>query len=64
MHTLCEQDFAPLKRTFEAVEERLGPWLHKLKWLNFGGGHHITRDDYQRDELVAFPQGHQGEIRR
>lgn len=54
MHTLCEQDFAPLKRTFEAVEERLGPWLHKLKWLNFGGGHHITRDDYQRDELVAF----------
>ena len=54
MHTLCEQDFAPLKRTFEAVEERLGPWLHKLKWLNFGGGHHITRDDYQRGELVAF----------
>ena len=54
MHTLCEQDFTPLKRTFEAVEEHLAPWLHKLKWLNFGGGHHITRDDYQRDELVAF----------
>nr|WP_319486203.1 carboxynorspermidine decarboxylase [uncultured Cohaesibacter sp.] len=54
MHTLCEQDFTPLKRTFEAVEDRLGPWLKKLKWLNFGGGHHITRADYQRDELVAF----------
>nr|WP_321460718.1 carboxynorspermidine decarboxylase [uncultured Cohaesibacter sp.] len=54
MHTLCEQDFAPLKRTFEAVEERLAPWLKRMKWLNFGGGHHITRSDYQRDELVDF----------
>ena len=54
MHTLCEQDFEPLKRTFEATEERLAPWLQKLKWLNFGGGHHITRPDYQRDELVSF----------
>ncbi|WP_319533193.1 carboxynorspermidine decarboxylase [uncultured Cohaesibacter sp.] len=57
MHTLCEQDFLPLKRTFEAVEERLAPWLPKLKWLNFGGGHHITRADYQREELVAFLKG-------
>ncbi len=57
MHTLCEQDFAPLKRTFEAVEETLAPWLTKLKWLNFGGGHHITRADYQRDELVDFLKG-------
>ena len=54
MHTLCEQDFLPLKRTFEAVQDTLGPWLHKLKWLNFGGGHHITRDDYQRDDLIEF----------
>ncbi|WP_319412984.1 carboxynorspermidine decarboxylase [uncultured Cohaesibacter sp.] len=54
MHTLCEQDLAPLKRTFEAVEERLAPWLKRMKWLNFGGGHHITRSDYQRDELVDF----------
>ena len=57
MHTLCEQDFLPLKRTFEAIEDRIGPWLHSLKWLNFGGGHHITRDDYQRQELVAFLKG-------
>ncbi|CUH45404.1 carboxynorspermidine decarboxylase [Ruegeria atlantica] len=54
MHTLCEQGFAPLQRTWEAVLPRLKPFLGQLKWLNFGGGHHITRDDYDRDGLVAF----------
>ena len=54
MHTLCEQDFLPLQRTWEAVKPRIAPYFGQLKWLNFGGGHHITRDDYQRDELVAF----------
>lgn len=54
IHTLCEQDFEPLLRTWQAIESRIGPWLKSMKWLNFGGGHHITRDDYQRDELVAF----------
>ena len=53
-HTLCEQDFAPLARTWAALEPRLASFLPRLKWLNFGGGHHITRADYQRDELVAF----------
>lgn len=53
-HTLCEQDFLPLARTWEAVKPRIAPWLGQLKWLNFGGGHHITRADYQRDELVEF----------
>jgi carboxynorspermidine decarboxylase len=53
-HTLCEQDFEPLKRTWEAVRPKIAPFLPQLKWLNFGGGHHITRADYQRDELVAF----------
>ncbi|MGH6785473.1 MAG: carboxynorspermidine decarboxylase, partial [Novosphingobium sp.] len=53
-HTLCEQDFAPLQRTVEAVLQALGARVGGLKWLNFGGGHHITRADYQRDELVAF----------
>ena len=57
MHTLCEQDFAPLQRTWEAVRPRIAPYFGQLKWLNFGGGHHITRDDYQRDELVAFLRG-------
>ncbi|KZY39517.1 carboxynorspermidine decarboxylase [Roseovarius sp. HI0049] len=54
MHTLCEQGVEPLLRTWEAVEPRLQPWLKGLKWLNFGGGHHITRGDYDRDTLVGF----------
>jgi len=53
-HTLCEQDFEPLRRTWDAVKLRLAPYFDRLQWLNFGGGHHITRADYQRDELVAF----------
>ena len=57
MHTLCEQGFEPLQRTWDAVEPRLKPFLSQLKWLNFGGGHHITRDDYDRDGLVAFIKG-------
>lgn len=54
MHTLCEQGVEPLLRTWEAVEPRLQPWLNGLKWLNFGGGHHISRGDYDRDTLVDF----------
>ncbi len=54
MHTLCEQGFEPLQRTWAAVEPKLKPFLDQLKWLNFGGGHHITRDDYDRDSLVEF----------
>lgn len=53
-HTLCEQDFVPLRRTWEALEPRISQFLPELKWLNFGGGHHITRADYQRDDLIAF----------
>lgn len=53
-HSLCEQDFVPLRRTWEALEPRIAPYFPRLKWLNFGGGHHITRADYQREELVAF----------
>ncbi|MDY0070833.1 MAG: carboxynorspermidine decarboxylase [Porticoccaceae bacterium] len=52
-HTLCEQDFKPLERTLAAVEDRFGPYLHQMEWINFGGGHHITRADYQVDELIA-----------
>lgn len=53
-HTLCEQDFEPLERTWNAVLPRIERFLPQLKWLNFGGGHHITRADYQRDQLVDF----------
>ncbi len=55
-HNLCEQDFLPLERTWAAIESRIMPHVGKLAWLNFGGGHHITRADYQRDQLVAFLQ--------
>jgi len=54
VHSLCEQDFPPLRRTWEALRPRLEPYFSRLKWLNFGGGHHITRADYQRDDLVDF----------
>lgn len=54
MHTLCEQGFEPLLRTWQAIEPRLAPHLSKLKWINFGGGHHITRADYNREALIAF----------
>jgi carboxynorspermidine decarboxylase len=54
MHTLCEQDFAPLERTWDALFDVLEPWFGQFKWINFGGGHHITRADYQREELVRF----------
>ena len=52
-HTLCEQEYAPLDRTLSAVEEQFGDWLHTLEWVNFGGGHHITREDYDVDALIA-----------
>jgi carboxynorspermidine decarboxylase len=55
-HTLCEQDFAPLQRTWESLKPKIAPYFGQLKWLNFGGGHHITRADYQREELIAFIQ--------
>ena len=45
-HTLCEQGADALAATLEAVEEKFGMYLHRMKWLNFGGGHHITREGY------------------
>ena len=51
-HTLCQQDLPPLQRTLAAVEEKFGPYLAQMEWINFGGGHHISRDDYQVDELI------------
>ena len=55
-HTLCEQDFPPLQRTLAAVEQQFGHLLPQLKWLNLGGGHHITRADYQVDALIGCLQ--------
>ncbi len=50
-HTLCEQNSDALARTLEAVEDKFGDILTGMKWLNFGGGHHITRPDYDIPRL-------------
>lgn len=50
-HTLCEQNADALAETLEAVEEKFGDYLYQMKWVNFGGGHHITRKDYDRGLL-------------
>jgi len=52
VHTLCEQNSDALVTTFKAVEEQFGEFLYKVKWLNLGGGHHITRSDYDIKALV------------
>lgn len=52
MHTLCEQNSDDLEKTVEALEDKFGKWLPQMKWLNLGGGHHITRADYDRERLV------------
>lgn len=51
-HTLCEQNSDDLVKTLLAVEEKFGRYLHRVQWLNFGGGHHITRKDYDRKILI------------
>ena len=53
-HNLCEQDLEPLKETWDRVFDAIEPWFGQLKWINMGGGHHITRADYQREELIEF----------
>lgn len=50
-HTLCEQGADALEVTLKAVEEKFGKYFSKLKWINFGGGHHITKDVYNIDLL-------------
>ena len=51
-HTLCELGSDALERTVAAVEEKFGPYLKRVSWVNFGGGHYITRPDYDIDRLV------------
>lgn len=51
-HTLCEQNADALITTVKSVEEQFGDVLSDMKWLNFGGGHHITRDDYDVEALI------------
>ena len=53
-HTLCEQGADALEVTLKSFEEKFGKYIKGLKWVNFGGGHHITRDDYDRDLLIKL----------
>lgn len=53
-HTLCEQNSGALETTLQAFEEKFGAYLPGLSWLNLGGGHHITRPDYDRDTLIRL----------
>lgn len=52
-HTMCEQGADVLERTLPHVEEKFGFMFDKIKWLNFGGGHHITRPDYDVEKLIS-----------
>ena len=52
-HTLCEQGSDALLQTIQAVEEKFGTYLPRLKWVNFGGGHHITKPGYDIHALVT-----------
>tara|TARA_R110002153_G_scaffold107109_4_gene246848 strand:- start:4672 stop:5838 length:1167 start_codon:yes stop_codon:yes gene_type:complete len=65
-HTLCEQKFEPLARTVQAVEQKFGHLLPQMKWVNFGGGHHITADGYNIDGLIElvkdFSSRHQVQV--
>lgn len=53
-HTLCEQNSDDLETTLKEVEAKFGSYLHGMRWLNMGGGHHITREDYDRDRLIKM----------
>lgn len=53
-HTLCEQNSDALVRTVAAFESKFGAYMEGMKWLNLGGGHHITRDDYDVEKLVSL----------
>lgn len=56
MHTLCEQNVDDLIKTVEALEDKFGDILNseQIKWLNLGGGHHITRSDYDVEALIKL----------
>lgn len=53
-HALCEQDVDALEGVLAAFEKKFGKYLPQMKWVNFGGGHHITRKDYHREALVKL----------
>lgn len=55
-HVLCENDSYALERCLQHFEARFAPWIKQCKWVNFGGGHHITRADYDVAHLIELLQ--------
>ncbi len=55
-HALCEQNADALEAVLQNFEERFGEWIPQMKWVNFGGGHHITRKDYDVERLIRILQ--------
>ena len=55
-HALCEESAESLRLTLEVFEEKFGKYLHKMKWVNFGGGHHITKEGYDVSLLTTLIQ--------
>jgi carboxynorspermidine decarboxylase len=55
-HALCEQNSDVLERVLKSFEKLYGQYVSGLKWVNFGGGHHITRDDYDLERLIGLIQ--------
>ena len=53
-HTLCEQNSDDLESTIEVVKEKFGQYLEKMSWINMGGGHHISREDYDVNRLIRI----------
>ncbi|KPK26715.1 MAG: carboxynorspermidine decarboxylase, partial [Desulfobacterales bacterium SG8_35_2] len=53
-HTMCEQNSDTLERTLTEVEKKFAPYFTNLQWINFGGGHHISRSDYDVDRLCTI----------
>lgn len=56
-HALCEQNVDALEGVLAAFEEKFGAFIPKMKWVNFGGGHHITREDYKVERLIEVLKG-------
>jgi carboxynorspermidine decarboxylase len=53
-HTMCEQNFDTLYRTFNVFKEKFGKYFKDINWINLGGGHHITREDYDISGLIKL----------
>jgi carboxynorspermidine decarboxylase len=56
-HTMCQQGSDVLERTVAAFEAKFGEFIPQLKWVNFGGGHHITREGYDLERLIRVVTG-------